>query len=109
VGHSPATSTPVRSHMEGIRGLATTPGQRAIHVGTMSRVLVLFLAGSLLALCAVFEPVGNFLLGAEGGTDPSSTSSSPSILRLILAAVRTVRTIAPPAVLARCSSGLWRF
>ena len=41
----------------------------------MVRVLTLLIAGSLLASCAVFQPIGDFLL-EKHCTDRSSTSKS---------------------------------
>jgi hypothetical protein len=42
----------------------------------MPRVLVLLLAGSLLASCAVFEPIGNFLAEAKAlGFEPHLNQS----------------------------------
>jgi hypothetical protein len=72
--YSAQTGTSARA-MEGIRvnGDYSRP---ACYPPGMSRLLVLLLAGSLLASCAVFEPIGNFLAEAKAlGFEPHLNQS----------------------------------
>ena len=68
------TGTSARA-MEGIR-VSGDYSRPACYPPGMSRVLVLLLAGSLLASCAVFEPIGNFLAEAKAlGFEPHLNQS----------------------------------
>jgi hypothetical protein len=57
-----------------------TPQYQCYPLPVMVRVLTLLIAGSLLASCAVFQPVGDLLLGntAPIAPAPPPTSSPPS-------------------------------
>ena len=57
-----------------------TPQRRCYPPATMVCVLTLLIAGSLLASCAVFQPIGDFLLEntAPTAAQPPSPASAPA-------------------------------